>query len=232
MLVVAAGLRKTCHEPGPAHAATLRVAVSRPASPLAMTPDDQADAVLARHALNGDDAAFTRLASRHKKWLYRFIRRYVGNDADAFDLLQESFIAAWSSLDRFDPERPFHAWLRQIALNKCRDRGRRDKVRSIIRQLSSGLEEFAARARWANPEAAISTEEALARLDNAIASLPLQLREPLILTVFENLSHREAAQILRVSEKAVETRVYRAKQRLCSVVERVDLHEFAEDSEP
>lgn len=231
MLVVAAGLRKTCHEPVPAHATTPRVAVSRPASQPTVTPDDQTDAVLARQALDGDDAAFTRLASRHKKWLYRFIRRYVGNDADAFDLLQESFIAAWTSLDRFDPERPFHAWLRQIALNKCRDRGRRDKVRSIIRRLSSGLEEFAARARWANPEAAIATEEALARLDKAIASLPLQLREPLILTVFENLSHREAAQILSVSEKAIETRVYRAKQRLSSVVERVDLQEFAEDSE-
>ena len=196
-----------------------------------MTPDDQADALLVRQALDGRDAAFTRLAGRHKKWLYRFIRRYVGQDADAFDLLQESFIAAWSSLDRYDPARPFHAWLRQIALNKCRDRGRREKVRSIIRRLSSDLEQFAAHARWANPEVAISTSEALARLDAAIASLPARLREPLILTVFENLSQREAAEILRVSEKAVETRVYRAKQRLSRVLERVDLQEISEDSE-
>jgi RNA polymerase sigma-70 factor (ECF subfamily) len=196
-----------------------------------MTPDDQDDARLVRLALDGDDAAFTRLANRHKKWLYRFIRRYVGNDADAFDLLQESFIAAWSSLERFDAARPFHAWLRQIALNKCRDRGRREKVRSIIRRLSSDLEQFAAPARWANPEAAITSREALARLDTAIASLPPRLREPLILTAFENLSHREAAQILRISEKAVETRVYRAKQHLSKTVERFDLQDVAEDSE-
>jgi RNA polymerase sigma factor CnrH len=196
-----------------------------------LTPDDQDDARLVRLALEGDDAAFTRLASRHKKWLYRFIRRYVGHDADAFDLLQESFIGAWSSLERFDSTRPFHAWLRQIALNKCRDRGRREKVRSIIRRFSSDIEQFAARARWANPEAAITSREALARLDTAIASLPTRLREPLILTVFENLSHRDAAQILRVSEKAVETRVYRAKQRLSTLIERFDLQEFAEDSE-
>jgi RNA polymerase sigma factor CnrH len=117
-------------------------------------------------------------------------------------------------------------------LNKCRDRGRREKVRSIIRRFSSDPEQFAARASWANPEAAITTRETLARLDAAIASLPLRLREPLILTAFENLSHREAAQILRVSEKAVETRVYRAKQRLSRVLERVDLQELVEDKDP
>src|SRR4029453_10808061 len=118
-----------------------------------LTPDDLTDAALARQALDGSDSAFTRLAGRHKQWLYRFIRRYVGADSDAFDLLQDSLIAAWSSLDRYDPARPFHAWLRQIALNKCRDRGRREKVRSIIRRFSPDLEQHAARARWANPEA-------------------------------------------------------------------------------
>lgn len=195
------------------------------------TPDDQEDARLVCLALDGSDAAFTRLAGRHKRWLYRFIRRYVGNDADAFDLLQESFIAAWSALEKFDSTRPFHAWLRQIALNKCRDRGRREKVRSIIRRLTSDQEQFVARARWANPEAAITSREALARLDSAIASLPPRLREPLILTVFENLSHRDAAQMLNVSEKAVETRVHRARQRLSQLIERFDIQEFAEDSE-
>jgi RNA polymerase sigma factor CnrH len=196
-----------------------------------MTPDDEADALLVRQVLAGEDAAFTRLASRHKRWLYRFIRRYVGAEADAFDLLQESFIAAWSSLERYDADRPFHAWLRQIALNKCRDRGRRDKVRSIIRRLSSEPEQFAARGRWANPEAALSSREALSRLDSAIASLPVRLREPLVLSVFEELSHREVAQILGVSEKAVETRVYRARQRLSQVIEGIDLQDFVEDSD-
>ncbi len=148
-----------------------------PGSPR-LTPDDLTDATLAREALDGSDSAFTRLAGRHKQWLYRFIRRYVGNDSDAFDLLQESLIAAWSSLDRYDPARPFHAWLRQIALNKCRDRGRREKVRSIIRRFSPDLEQHAARARWANPEAVVTSRETLQRLDGAIASLPVRLREP------------------------------------------------------
>jgi RNA polymerase sigma-70 factor (ECF subfamily) len=61
---------------------------------------------------------------RHKGWLYQFIRRYVADRDDAYDVLQESFVSAWSALSRFDPERPFEAWLRRIALNKCRDRAR------------------------------------------------------------------------------------------------------------
>jgi len=196
-----------------------------------LTSDDLTDATLAREALDGSDAAFTRLAGRHKQWLYRFIRRYVGNDSDAFDLVQDSLISAWASLDRYDPARPFHAWLRQIALNKCGDRGRREKVRSIIRRFSPDVEQHVARARWANPEAVATSREALQRLDVAIASLPVRLREPLILTVFENFSHREAGAFLGVSEKAVETRVYRAKQSLSRVLERVDLQDFAEDSD-
>jgi RNA polymerase sigma factor (sigma-70 family) len=102
----------------------------------------------------------------------------------------------------------------------------------LVRYFSSDREQFPAQARWANPETAITTDEALGRLDSAIASLPPRLREPLILTVFENLSHREAAQMLRISEKAVETRVYRAKQHLSKAIERFDLQDFAEDSEP
>ncbi len=200
-------------------------------SPSKMTPDDEADALLVRQVLDGDDAAFTRLAGRHKRWLYRFIRRYTGGDADAFDLLQETFIATWSSLERYDPARPFHAWLRQIALNKCRDNGRREKVRSIIRRLSSDSEQFAARGRWANPEAALSGSEALSRLDSAIASLPTRLREPLILSVFEELSHREVAEFLGITEKAVETRVYRAKLRLSKAIDGVDPQDFSEDNE-
>ena len=77
----------------------------------------------------------------------------------------------------------------------------------------------------------VSSGEVLKRLDGAIAALPVRLREPLILTLFEDFSHREAGEFLGVSEKAVETRVYRAKQSLSRVLERIDLQDFAEDSD-
>jgi RNA polymerase sigma-70 factor (ECF subfamily) len=190
------------------------------------------DEALATRAASGEEAAFTLLMQRHKGRLYRFIRRYVGHDDDAFDILQDSFIAAWKALTRFDPERPFAVWLRQIALNKCRDHARRGLLRAIVRYVSGGHDDAPAVARWANPEAALSIDETLRRLDAAIVSLPMSLREPLILRVFEGLSQREAAQMLGVSEKAVETRLYRAKCELATRIERAQLDSLIEDADP
>ncbi|MEO6186235.1 MAG: RNA polymerase sigma factor [Steroidobacteraceae bacterium] len=190
------------------------------------------DAELAGRALTGDDPAFTQLAGRHKVWLFRFIRRYVGNDDDALDLLQDSLVATWLSLHQYDPGRPFHAWLRQIALNKCRDWTRRNVLRGIVRYVSGDLDLFAADARRSNPEAMLADSQSLRRLDQAIATLPPRLREPLLLTVFEGLSNRETAMQLNASEKAVETRLHRARKRLAKVVEQSDLSLLIEGRTP
>jgi RNA polymerase sigma-70 factor (ECF subfamily) len=190
------------------------------------------DAELTRRALAGDDPAFTQLATRHKLWLFRFIRRYVGNDDDSLDLLQDTLVATWLSLHQYDSGRPFHAWLRQIALNKCRDWTRRNLLRGIVRYVSGDLDLFAAEARRSNPEAMLADRQSLRRLDQAIASLPPRLREPLILTVFEGLSTRETATQLNASEKAVETRLHRARKRLAKVIEQSDLSLLIEGRSP
>jgi RNA polymerase sigma-70 factor (ECF subfamily) len=141
-------------------------------------------------------------------------------------------VSAWSALARFDPERPFVAWLRQIALNKCRDHGRRGVLRAFVRYVSGEHEDAPSVARWANPEATLRVDETLEHLDAAIVSLPVSLREPLLLRVFEGLSQREAAQLLGVSEKAVETRLYRAKRELAARIDRSKLDSLSEDVEP
>ncbi len=176
---------------------------------------DDDDALIAA-ALGGDDAAFTLLMGRHKGALYRFVRRYVGDADEAFDLVQETFVAGWSALDTFQEGRPFAVWLRRIALNKCRDWSRRRQVRRFFFT--------AAPLETADTVAAPPTHDGphqarLAALDAAIAALPSALKEPLLLTVFEDLSHAEAASFLGISAKAVETRVYRAKQRLRAALE-------------
>jgi RNA polymerase sigma factor CnrH len=193
---------------------------------------DPDDAEHVRRALAGEAAAFTQLVSRHKVWLFRFIRRYVGNDDDARDLLQDSLVACWQALHQYDSTRPLRAWLRQIALNKCRDWSRRNVLRGIVRYVSSDLEFFAAEVRRSNPEAMLTDSQSLSRLDQAIAALPTRLREPLILTVFEGLSNRETAAQLNASEKAVETRLHRARQRLAKVIEKSDLSLMIEGTPP
>src|SRR4029453_5548381 len=109
---------------------------------------------------------------RHKGWLFRFIRRYVADRDDAYDLLQESLVSAWSALSRFDPSRPLEAWLRRIAHKKCRDRARRNAVRRAALAVL-GLSNAQGAEEQSTPGADLraASDSALRRLERAIASL-------------------------------------------------------------
>jgi len=173
-----------------------------------------ADADLARLAAAGDDRAYGELVRRHQDGLYRLLRRYAGDPDDAYEAVQEAFVAAWSALRRYDPQRPFGAWLTAIAINKARDRARRARVRRLF--ISSRPLEDVVEAQ-AGGDAADETlvrREREAALDRAIARLPEKLRAPLVLTAFDGRSHAEAAAILGVSVKTVEMCVYRARRKL------------------
>lgn len=176
------------------------------------------DAVLVAATLAGDEAAFSALVERHKKWLYRYIRRYVRNETEAQDVLQESLIAAWRGLKSYDPTRPMEFWLRRIALNKCRDRARRLAVRRILLPWSSGVREAAAADPAPPADETLAESEELHRARVAIDALPGRLRDPLILTAIEGLSQAEAAEILGVTVKAIEGAVYRAKKQLSEML--------------
>lgn len=184
-----------------------------------MTPD-ASDADLARAAARGDDRAYAQLVSRHKQSLHRLLRRYLGDAHEAQEAAHEAFIAAWSALARYDPARPFGSWLRTIAINKARDRGRRLAFRRLIfgeRPYEPGGPDDPA-DEAATPVEALLERERLDRLARAIARLPDGLRAPLLLTAVDGCSQQEAAQILGVSAKAVETRIYRARRQLAAAL--------------
>lgn len=167
-----------------------------------------------------DRAAFDALLTATKGGLFRFVRRYTGDDEDALDLVQETYTSAWLAIHRYDPSRPFDVWLRAIALNKCRDWGRRRTVRRWIRH-TVGLDA---------PEAAHISDEApdaetlvddrrrLERLNTALRDLPDSLKAPLLLTAVDGRSQQEAAEILGVTLKAVETRIARARLKLTAIL--------------
>jgi RNA polymerase sigma factor (sigma-70 family) len=179
------------------------------------------DAWLAVAAASGDTRAFSTLMGRHKDGIYRFCRRYVGDADDAYDLTQQTFVSAWSALGRYDPNRAFTTWLRAIALNKCRDHGRRVTVRRLIfgtrPTTEAGLIEVASDAPSAETQA--QDTQALRALDRALSTLSDALKTPLILTALDGLSTAEAAAVMGVSPKAVETRLYRARKALGAQME-------------
>ncbi|MGE0665773.1 MAG: RNA polymerase sigma factor [Sphingomonadales bacterium] len=174
----------------------------------------ETDGELVERVRAGCDRAFDVLMARYKERLYRVIRRHIADREEAYDLLQDAFVSAWSALERFDTTRRFDVWLIRIALNKCHDWGRRKKVRALIslRFPEEHLSELT--DGKPSPETIASDREVLQQLDSAIAALPAKLKDPLILTAVEGLSHKDAGEVLGVSAKAIEVRVYRARQRL------------------
>nr|WP_269816505.1 RNA polymerase sigma factor [Caulobacter hibisci] len=162
------------------------------------------------------------MLQRHKPALYGFVRRYVRDGDGAADVVQESFIAAWRSLYRYDDRRSFGVWLRAIALNKCRDRARRLAVRRFIlgENDDGSAEALAQHDLEPDGETSLVANEQRATLQKAIDQLPAKLKESLLLTYFDDLTQKEAADVLGVTVKTIETRVYRARQRLAELLDR------------
>lgn len=179
-------------------------------------PDDGA---LVARALGGQQAAYGALMARHREAVFRLARNHLGNEADALDVTQEAFISAFAALSRYDPARPLRGWLLRIALNKCHDWVRRRSVRKLF-AFARPLDEALDVADLApDPEGALGSAREVAAIRAAIAALPAQLKEPLILCAIEGLSQDEAAEVLGTSRKAVETRIYRARQKLSVLLE-------------
>lgn len=179
---------------------------------------DRSDSDLAALSLAGGQAAFSALVRRHKEPLHRLVARLIGDDDEALDLVQEAFVSAHRALGSYDPSRPMRAWLSRIAINKARDWRRRRAVRRLISAVLPLSDADRIADNTPSAEIVASDRQELAGVEAAIAALPTSLRETLVLRTIEGLSQAEVAETLGVSEKAVETRLYRARLK---IVERV-----------
>lgn len=180
------------------------------------------DVSLPSRVARGDRAAFAALMDDTKTDLHRFVRRYVGEDDDAYDLVQETYVAAWLAIRRYDPSRPFPIWLRAIAINKCRDWGRKRAVRRAVRGVMGLDAPEALTVGDGAPAGEVQLDDRLrmAALDRALANLPDTLKTPLLLTTLEGRSHAEVARLIGATPKAVETRIARARRALTAALGR------------
>ena len=179
---------------------------------------DTVDADLVAQALAGRQAGYAGLMARHRDAVFRLARNHLGAEVDALDVTQECFVAAFMALPRYDRARPFRTWVLRIALNKCHDWARRRTVRRLFtfaRPLDDALD---VADHGPDPEAALVAAGEVARIRRAIAALPANLKEPLLLCTLERLSQDEAAAVLGTSRKAIETRIYRARKKLSDLL--------------
>ena len=186
-----------------------------------MSPDlsQGPDKELAAAACAGHEGAYRALLARHKASVFGLIVRQVGDADEAMDLTQETFVAAFAAIDRYDDARPFRIWIGRIAINKCRDWARRRKVRAFFARALPSEAAHAVAGDAPLPDREAGDRSELARVRAALARLPRNLREVLILRGVEEVSQAEAAAMLDISEKAVETRLYRARTRLKILLE-------------
>jgi RNA polymerase sigma-70 factor (ECF subfamily) len=182
---------------------------------------DCSDGELSALALGGRQAAYGELVRRHQGWVHRLVRSHVGSMDEALDVTQASFVAAFAALNRYDVTRPFQVWMSRIVINKCHDWRRRRAVRNFF-ALALPLGEADGVADDAPlPDQAIGAEQQLAQAMKAIAALPSSLKDTLILRTIDEKSEAETAEILGISQKAVETRLYRARARLSEILKKV-----------
>lgn len=162
------------------------------------------DAALVAAARAGSDTAFSRLVDRYQQPVRLFLRRVCVNPADADDLAQEAFLAAWGKLGSLRKPEQFKSWLFSLAWNKAR-MAARSAVRA--RQRETGWQ--AEQDEVETPQ----TEMALA-LGQAIAQLPEDQRAAIALCLAGGWSHGDAAQILEIPLGTLKSHVARGRERL------------------
>ncbi|AOS44065.1 ECF RNA polymerase sigma factor SigW [Lacunisphaera limnophila] len=165
----------------------------------------------------GNEAALAPLMQRWEVPLKRFIFRLVGNTAEAEDLAQEVFVRIYTKRSSYRLGAKFSTWCFSIAANLAKNRLRwwkRRPVLSLDAWMDSGGDAADQSATGAQASDKVMKRERIATVQAAVAALPLDLRTALVLFEYEQQSMGEIAAALGCTAKAVENRLYRARQKL------------------
>ncbi|TKB64099.1 MAG: sigma-70 family RNA polymerase sigma factor [Nitrospira sp.] len=182
-----------------------------------MPLDQQAvadDAELVARSLRQDHEAFGQLIDRHASVIVNLAYRMVGNRAEAEDLAQEAFLAAFKALSTFRADSKFSTWLYRIASNKCKDwlRTKRPGMGQQDVDIDEVLDSHVAEEQ--TPERLLSQQQVALELEQAIQRLPPLYREAFVLKHVEGLSYEEMAEILGVNGDTLKMRVYKGRLQL------------------
>ncbi len=185
-----------------------------------MSPDAAAtttpgeDTELMRRVQTGDEAALGALMQRWELAVKAVIGRIVLNASEAEELAQETFVRLWQQRGRYHPDAPFRPWIFAIAVNLARNRLRWWKRRPVV-ALEDWTDVPTEDGAVADGETRLlDRAERATAVRDAIARLPADLRETIVLFEYEGMSYAEIAETVGASSKAVENRIARAREKL------------------
>ncbi len=176
------------------------------------TSDEQ----IVERALTGDAEAFGEIVERWERRIFALAFGMLGREDDARDATQETFLAAFRNLRGFRGDAKVSSWLHRIAVNQCITRQRRAKVRSET-NLDDQEEKNAASLSTPvqySPARVAEARESTVAVRRAVNSLPLDLRQVVVMKEFEELTFKEIAEALDLPISTVKSRLYTALRQL------------------
>jgi RNA polymerase sigma-70 factor, ECF subfamily len=176
---------------------------------------DQDNAILER-IRSGDNAACDDCVRQHAPAVYRFALRFMRNEADAEDVMQETFLNAFKGIDQFDGRSKLRTWLYRIAYNAAMMRYRRKQPEVVSLDQAGDPDEGALIPNRIVEWEAVAADEMIKlelrlEMERAVRDLPDKLRATFVLRDIEELSTDEAAEALDITPEAVKTRLHRAR---------------------
>ena len=165
----------------------------------------------------GDTNAFALLVESHEERLLRLCQRLLGNPEEARDAAQEVFLKAYRKAGEVRPQGQVYTWLYRVAVNHCLNKLRRRKLVRFLRwedPEDRDVPAFDPPDGAADPAAALDARRRWQATRRAIDKLPENQRMVLVLVRFEGLSYKQTAEVLGITEGAVESRLVRAMRRL------------------
>jgi RNA polymerase sigma-70 factor, ECF subfamily len=199
---------------------------------VSLPPDEDAPLLDALRA--GDEQAFAALVDKYGPSLLRLAQLYVSSRAVAEEVVQETWLAVLTGIERFEGRSSLKTWLFRILTNKAKTRGQREGRTLPFSSLASdgdedqtavAVERFARGGAWATPPRGVPEERLLAgetraRVDQAISALPPNQRAVITLRDLEGLSAEEACNVLGLSETNQRVLLHRARAKVRTALER------------
>jgi len=161
---------------------------------------------------DGDHQAFAMLVDRHLVALHGFAQRMLSNHADADDIVQETFVRVWQKAHQWQPQAKVSTWLHSITHNLCMDFYRRIKGETVNITSVELIDPH-------QPATSRQQQDVALQVQIALQQLPETQRSAIILCYYQNLSNREAADVLSISISALESLMARGRRKLKKILQ-------------
>lgn len=177
----------------------------------------QIDQELVERAQQGDTKAFEMLVVKYNRRLGRLLSRFIKDEHEVNDVVQESFIKAYRALPNFRGDSAFYTWLYRISINTAKNFLANNNKRPIMAsEITNGdgevMDEVEQVADNLTPEAELMNKQILQTVESAVAKLPEDLRRAITLREMDGLSYEEIAEVMQCPIGTVRSRIFRARE--------------------